>query len=283
MEFHLLGPLEVVAEGEPIELGGRKPRTLLAALLFHANELVSAERLIDALWGEQPPETAQAALQVHVSHLRKVLGRDRIVTQAPGYRLRVGNDELDLQRFERLLEEARELEPPAAGARLREALALWRGPALADFEHEPFAWGEISRLEQLRLEAIESRIDADLAAGHHTRLLPELDALLAAHPHRERVHGQRMLALYRSGRQADALEAYRAARNTLVAELGIEPGPELRRLERAILDQDPELDARTVDSPSASRRPARARPPSWAVRRSCERSARCSAGPMFDS
>ena len=182
---------------------------------------------------------------MHVSHLRKVLGRDRIVTQAPGYRLRVGIDELDLQRFERLLEEARELDPPAAGTRLREALALWRGPALADFEHEPFAWGEISRLEQLRLEAVESRIDADLAAGHHTRLLPELDAMLAAHPHRERVQAQRMLALYRSGRQADALDAYRAPGTTLVAELGIEPGPELRRLERAILDQDPELTRRS--------------------------------------
>ena len=247
MEFRLLGPLEVVADGAPIELGGRKPRTLLAALLVHANELVSAERLIDVLWGDEPPQTAQAALQVHVSHLRKLLGRDRIVTQAPGYRLQVAIDELDLQRFERLLQEARELDPAAARTRLREALALWRGPALADFEREPFAWGEISRLEQLRLEAVESRIDADLAAGHHTRLLPELDAMLAAHPHRERAHAQRMLALYRAGRQADALDAYRAARTMLVAGLGIEPGPELRRLERAILDQDPELDARTVD------------------------------------
>lgn len=156
--------------------------------------------------------------------------------------VRVDIEELDVQRFERLLKEARELDPPAAAARLHEALALWRGSALVDFEHAPFAWGEISRLEQLQLEAIESCIDADLAVGHHARLLPELDAMLVAHPHRERVHGQRMLALYRSGRQADALEAYRDARNTLVAELGIEPGPELRRLERAILDQDPALD-----------------------------------------
>jgi predicted ATPase/DNA-binding SARP family transcriptional activator/Tfp pilus assembly protein PilF len=242
MEFRVLGPLEVVADGQPIELGGRKPRTLLAALLLRANELVSAERLIDALWGDQPPQTAQAALQVHVSHLRKLLGRDRIVTQSPGYLLRVGSDELDLQRFERLLKDAREVDPPAAGQRLREALALWRGSALADFEQEPFAWAEISRLEQLRLDAVESRIDEDLVAGHHATLLPELDAMLAAHPYRERAHGQLMLALYRAGRQADALEAYRSARKTLVAELGIEPGPELRRLERAILDQDPELE-----------------------------------------
>jgi predicted ATPase/DNA-binding SARP family transcriptional activator/Tfp pilus assembly protein PilF len=242
MEFRLLGPLEVVSDGEAIALGGRKPRTLLAALLLRANELVSAGRLIDVLWGEQPPDTAPAALQVHVSHLRKALGHNRIATQAPGYLLRVGTDELDLHRFERLLEEARELAPSAAGERLREALSLWRGRALADFEQEPFAWGEISRLEQLRLDALESRIDADLASGHHAGLLPELDATLVAHPHRERAHGQRMLALYRSGRQADALEAYRTARATLVADLGIEPGPELRRLERAILDQDPGLD-----------------------------------------
>ena len=271
MEFRLLGPLDVVADGEPIGLGGRKPRTLLAALLLRANELVSAERLIDALWGDRPPETAQAALQVHVSHLRRVLGRDRIVTQAPGYLLRVGIDEVDLQRFESLLEEARQLDPPAAATRLREALALWRGSALADFEHEPFARGEISRLEQLRLEAVESRIDADLAAGHHAGLLPELDALLASHPHRERVHGQRMLALYRSGRQVDALDAYRTARNTLVAELGIEPGPELRRLERAILDQDPGLDIPSLEVlgqlPERAVPSPRASPPSFVGRK----------------
>src|SRR5215210_1871598 len=224
MEFRILGPLEVVDGCAPIELGGRKPRTLLAALLLHANEVVSAERLIDALWDDQPPQTAHAALQVHISHLRRVLGRERIVTRAPGYLLRVDPGELDVQRFERLLTDAREGEPTVAEARLRDALA------------------GVARLEARRLGAVELRSEQDLACGGHAAVLGELDTLVAAYPYRGRLRAQRMLALYRSGRQADALEAYRAARETLATELGIEPGPELRRLERAVLDHDPELD-----------------------------------------
>jgi predicted ATPase/DNA-binding SARP family transcriptional activator len=270
MEFRILGRLEVVDDGSPIELGGRKTRTLLAALLLHANEVVSAERLTDALWGDRPPQTAHAALQVHVSHLRSALGRDRIVTRAPGYLLRVDANELDAQRFERLVNDAREGEATAARARLREALALWRGTPLAEFEQEPFALAEITRLAALRLDAVELRIEHELVSGSHATLLTELDALVAAHPYRERLRAQRMVALYRAGRQADALDAYRAARATFVAELGIEPGPELRRLERAVLDQDPELDvpetAPPVALPERQGAPSRARPTSFVGR-----------------
>ena len=241
MEFRVLGSVEVVAGGQPLALRGRKQRTLLAALLVHANEVVATERLIDALWDERPPETARAALQVYVSQLRRLLGGDRIVTRAHGYLLRVEEEELDVERFERLVSETGGAAGPVAAAKLREALALWRGPPFAGFEQQPFALAEIARLDELRLGAEERRIEQELALGGHAQLLPELEAMVNAHPYRERLRAQLMLALYRAGRQAEALEAYRLGRETLVDRLGIDPGPELRHLERAILEHDPEL------------------------------------------
>ncbi len=231
MEFRLLGPLEVIGDdGASIALGGVRPRALLAQLLLHANDVVSTDRLIDGIWGETPPASAAGALQVHVHALRKTLGPDRIVTRPPGYLMRVDGDELDLHRFTRL----------AATGDPHAALALWRGEALADVAFEPFAQAEAARLEEARLAALEARIDADLDAGRHGDLAGELDAVTAAHPHRERLQAQRMLALYRAGRQADALAAYRDARDAL-DDLGLEPSAELRTLERRILEQDPSL------------------------------------------
>jgi DNA-binding SARP family transcriptional activator len=243
VEFRILGPVEVIEEGHPLPLGGSRRRALLALLLTRANEVVSSDRLINELWPEQPPRTAANALQYHVSQLRKTLGsNEAIVTREPGYLIRVTPDELDLRRFERLVEEARRSPPELAARRLREALALWRGPPLADLAYEPFAQAEIRRLEELRLAAVELRIDADLALGRHTELIGELQALVREHPLRERLRAQLMLALYRSGRQAEALDVYRETREELVDELGIEPGPALHTLEKAILRQDPELD-----------------------------------------
>ncbi|MDQ3995375.1 MAG: AAA family ATPase, partial [Actinomycetota bacterium] len=233
MKFRILGPLEVVADGNALDLGGPKQRALLAILLLEANRVVSSDRLIEALWEEAPPGTAQKALQVYVSQLRKLLGRERLETQAPGYRLRVEPDELDLARFEHLRQEGK----------LREALALWRGPPLAEFAYERFAQAEIARLEELRLVSLEERIERDLARGSDAGLVGELEALVREHPLRERLLGQLMLALYRSGRQAEALESYQAARTALVEELGIEPGRPLRELHQAILTQDPSLEA----------------------------------------
>jgi DNA-binding SARP family transcriptional activator len=235
LEFRILGPVEVLADDRPIPLGGARQRALLAILLTRANEVVSTDRLIDELWGETPPRTALNTLQYYVSQLRKLLGADRIVTQPPGYIIRVGTDELDLARFERLLEEG-------GGEPVREALALWRGPALADFAYEEFAQAEAARLDELRLAALERRIDADLALGRHAELVGELENLVAHHPLREKLRGELMLALYRSGRQAEALGAYQAMRRALVDELGIEPSPALQELERAMLRQDPALD-----------------------------------------
>jgi DNA-binding SARP family transcriptional activator len=196
MKFRLLGPLEVA-------LGGRKQRSLLAVLLLQANEVVSTERLIDELWGESPPSTVGKSVQVYVSRLRKQLGGDRLITRAPGYLLRVDPSELDVACFERLLAEARRLDPEPAAERLRKALDLWRGPALADLSYEPFAQSSIARLGELRLVALEQRIEAELAIGRHAELAGELDALVAQHPLRERLRGHLMLALYRSGRQAE--------------------------------------------------------------------------------
>ncbi len=243
MEFRILGPLEAADGNRMLELGGASQRALLALLLLHANEVVSSDRLLDELWAETPSSGA-TALQVRVSQLRKTLDRraDRLETKPPGYILRLERDELDLERFSRLVEEADGAEPAVAAARLREALSLWRGPPLADLAHEPFATAAAARIEELRLVALERRLDADLALGRHTTLVPELEALVAAEPLRERLRGQLMLALYRSGRQADALAAYRDARTTLVEELGLEPSPPLQDLEQAILRQDPELD-----------------------------------------
>jgi DNA-binding SARP family transcriptional activator len=212
-------------------------------LLLHANEVVSTDRLIDALWGAAPPPTAAKTIQVYVSRLRKELGDGRLATRPPGYALRIDRSELDLARFEQLVGEAARSDPERAADTLREALALWRGPALADLTYESFAQPEIARLEELRWAALEQRIDADLAAGRHAPLVGELGALVAEHPLRERLRGQLMLALYRSGRQAEALRAYRQAQRELAEQLGLDPSEELKRLEQAILRQDPALEA----------------------------------------
>jgi predicted ATPase/DNA-binding SARP family transcriptional activator len=232
-EFRLLGPLEVVSDGAVLPVGGPRQRALLAFLLLHANEALKRESLIDALWGEEPPEQAQNALQVAVHGLRRLLGRERIETVGDAYRLRVEPGELDLARFRELL-----VQSPVA------ALELWRGPALSGID-APFAAAEAARLDELRLAAIEARIETELASGHHELLVPELERLIAEHPFRERFRGQLILVLYRLGRQADALEEYARARRTLVDELGIEPRPELRELEGRILRQDPDLDPPT--------------------------------------
>ena len=256
MEFRILGPLEV-SEGDGIlALGGAKPRALLALLLLHANQVVSRDRLIDELWGASPPETAPTALQVHVSQLRKTLGRDLILTRPPGYLIRVDDGELDLDRFERLVASTHGQEPAKAARLLREALALWRGVPLAELEVS-FALAERTRLEERRLAALEQRIQADLALGRHPELVPELEGIVHEYPLRERLRGQLMLALYRCGRQADALEVYRSGRRLLDEELGLEPDAELQRLERAILKHDPSLESPVV--PGADRPPAQDR------------------------
>jgi predicted ATPase/DNA-binding SARP family transcriptional activator len=241
-EFRVLGPLEVSAEGQPLALGGPQQRAVLALLLLSPNQVVSRERMIDALWGESPPATATNALQVAVHGLRKALGRDRVVTQGAGYRLEVGREELDLERFESLTESARGEPPGHAAPKLHAALALCRGVALAGLEGAAFVPAERERLEELRLATLERRIEADLELGQAPELVPELERLSAEHPYRERLHSQLMLALYRSGRQADALDAYRLARTRLVDELGVEPTRQLQDLETAILRQDPALD-----------------------------------------
>jgi DNA-binding SARP family transcriptional activator len=249
MEFRILGPLEVSSEGRLVDIDSAKQRALLAVLLLEANSVVSTDRLIEALWEDDRPETAQKALQVHVSGLRKALGKERVVTREPGYRLLVEEDELDLARFGRLREEGK----PA------EALALWRGPALSDFGTSRFAQSEIARLEDARLGCLEERIEQDLRAGRHAELTGELEGLVKDHPLRERLRALSMLALYRSGRQAEALAAYQEARGVLVEELGIEPGKPLRDLHQAMLNQDPSLDLPPGMPPSRRRRPA-ARP-----------------------
>ena len=242
MDFLILGPMQVRSGGLDVRVRSRKQRALLAVLLLHANEVVSQDRLIDALWDEAPPRTAATALHGHVSRLRKLIGRDRLVTDPPGYRLKLGADEFDLARFERLLGEARGAgEPSERSERLHAALALWRGSPLTEFEYDGFVGGELDRLAELRLGALEERVDADLALGRHVELIAELESLVVAHPYRERLRGQLMVALYRSGRQVDALSAYRVGRQALVEQLGIDPGPGLQRLERQILAQDESL------------------------------------------
>src|SRR5712692_8763816 len=254
LEVLLLGPLEVRRDGAPLRLGGAKPRMLVADLALHVGEVVSVDRLVDDLWGERPPRSAAHAVEVYVSQLRRELG-SALVTRPPGYMLQLDPHRVDATRFAEGLSEGSALlehDPETAGAVLRAALALWRGPALADFAFEPFAQIEIARLDELRHECLQDRIEADLAAGRQADLVPELEALVRSEPFRERLRGQLMLALYRDGRGADALAVYRAGREALVDELGIEPGPDLRELEAAILRQDESLQAPAV-SPSASR------------------------------
>lgn len=257
VEFRLLGPLEAVADGRPLALGGPKQRALLALLLLHANEVVPAERALDEIWPGADPGPAARSLQVYVSSLRKALGDSgaALQTRPGGYVLNLGEDDLDAQRFESLASEGRQAlragEPERASSLLREALALWRGPVLADLRYEDFAQGAIGRLEELRLTAIEERIEADLSLGHQVELSAELEELVSAHPLRERFRRQLMLARYRSGRQADALAAFRDARRTLQDELGLDPGPELKELELAILRHDPAL---TVEPPELKAR-----------------------------
>jgi YVTN family beta-propeller protein len=242
--YRILGPLEVWRDGAAVDVGARKQRALLALLLLHANRVVPTQRLIDELWGDAPPETARSALQVYVAGLRKALGGDAsaLRTTAPGYVLSVEPGALDLDRFTALRAEAQAADDDGRRAGLlREALELWRDTPLADLSDEPFAAPAVARLEEQRLEALEQRIEADLTLGRHASLVPELEALVGEHPYRERLRALLMLALYRSSRQADALRAYRTARRTLGDDLGLEPSPELRELEAAILRQDAQL------------------------------------------
>ena len=236
-----------MSDGEhALALGGTKQRSVLAILLLNAGIAVSTDRLIDQLWGGRPPDDASTALQQHVSRLRKLLEPATVlVTRAPGYALDLDPEQLDLFRFERLRSEGRRLLDAGDAARatdvLGEALSLWRGEALADLENEPFAREAVIQLDEARLDALEARLDAELALGRHAELVAELRALVRRHPLRERFRGQLMLALYRSGRQADALDAYADARRMLVSELGLEPGPALQRLQQSILAQEEEL------------------------------------------
>jgi DNA-binding SARP family transcriptional activator/tetratricopeptide (TPR) repeat protein len=243
LEFRILGPLEVRDGGRRLGVDRPRDRALLAALLLRAGEVVSIDRLVDDLWGEQPPRTARAALHNGISALRRLLGPDVLLTRPPGYVLAVPREQIDVRRFERLLEQASAAAPADRADRLREALALWRGPALDDVSFEAFAQAEIARLEELRAAAREELVEAELARGRHAAVVPELEALVTEHPFRERPRAQLMIALYRSGRQAEALEAYQSARRFLDEELGLEPGPTLQKLQQAVLRQNPELDA----------------------------------------
>jgi DNA-binding SARP family transcriptional activator len=250
LDFRILGPIEVSDETGPLLLGGLKQRALLTLLLLDAGRVVSVDRLLDALWGEQPPRTAITSLQNFVSQLRKTLGPAVLETKPPGYRLNVRPGELDLDRFRSKLEEARRAEAGERAELLRGALALWRGPPLADLSFEVFAQPHVAHLEELRLTTLEERVQADLDAGQHGELVGELEGLVEAHPVRERLRGQYMLALYRSGRQAEALQAYQDGRALLVEQLGIEPSRELQQLHGAILRQDAGLQAPEAAPPS---------------------------------
>jgi predicted ATPase/DNA-binding SARP family transcriptional activator len=247
VEFRILGPLEVVEEGHSLALAAGKQRAVLAMLLLRSNRVVSIGELIDGLWAKRPPASAAKSVQIYVSQLRKVIGNGALLTRPPGYQLRIAGDELDLARFELLLEEGKSAfdagRADEAATRLREALSLWRGVPLADFTSEPFAQPEIPRLEELHLNALEARIEADLVLGRHADLIGELEALVVQHPLREGLRGQLMLTLYRSGRQAEALELYQQTRRLLRDELGLEPTRELHDLEQAILRHDPALAA----------------------------------------
>jgi DNA-binding SARP family transcriptional activator/streptogramin lyase len=264
MDFHLLGPFEVCDGDRAVRVGEGRQRSVLAFLLLHHDEPVTADRLIDALWGERPPPTAGKVLQNHVAQLRRALGdRDATLlqTHGHGYALHLDGGRLDVELFEDLVREGdaalADDDPQHASRALTAALGLWRGPALTEFAYEPFARPEIARLEEERVAAIEQRVDADLALGRHAALVPELEALVEEHPARERLRAQLMLALYRSGRQGEALDKYRQGRTALLDELGVETGPALRELEAAILRQDPELAPQPHHWPSVKGHPWR--------------------------
>ncbi|MDQ3946258.1 MAG: AAA family ATPase [Actinomycetota bacterium] len=242
IDFRILGSLEANVDGQLVHVGGARRRTALAVFLLHPGEMISVERLIDSLWGDRTPENAVTVVYGHILAFRKLFGRDVVLTQAPGYVLNVDPDRIDAGRFERLLTEARQAEGRERAALLGEALSLWRGAPLADVEHDWFGEPELTRLRELHVQALEDRAEAELAGGRARELVAELETLVGAHPLRERLWEQLMLALYRSGRQGDALHAYQRARQVLARELGIDPGPVLRRLEAQILEHDPELD-----------------------------------------
>ena len=261
IEFRILGPLEVVADGEMVPLGGAKQRALLASLLLRPNEAVSVDRIVDELWGERAPPTAAKNVQVYVSHLRKALGDGVVVTQAPGYALRVADGAIDAQQAERALALALGKPPAERAAILNSALGLWRGVPLADLVDVPFAQAEVARLDELRLQLVKRRTDAELELGRHEAVVVELERLVALHPFDEGLRVQLMLALYRSGRQTDALAVYRDARRALTTELGLEPGEDLRLLEQRILAHDPSL--RPPGAPMAARRAGPLVLPRW--------------------
>ena len=248
MDFRILGPLEVRDGDREVRLRGGKERALLALLLVNVNRTLAIDRIVDGLWGDDVPETAQKMVQIYVSHLRKVLPADMPRTRPPGYALVLEHEQLDLHRFDTAVAEARAAldagEAQRAADRFRKALSLWRGPALTEFASEPFAQAEGTRLEERRVHALEGRLEAELALGHHGAAVGELEALIAQHPLRERLRSQHMLALYRSGRHAEALASYQAFRRTLAEELGIEPSASLRELERQMLQQDPSSSCR---------------------------------------
>ncbi|MBV8982773.1 MAG: response regulator [Acidimicrobiia bacterium] len=254
LELGILGPLEVRSNGELVALGGDRPRAIVALLAVSANRVVPTERIVDTLWGEDADDKAIAGLRVYISRIRKALADagERLQTEPIGYRLAIEPDELDATRFQRLLVEGQELldggAPDAAARTFEQALALWRGPALAELAHHPSIAPDVVRLEESRLAAVESKMAAELAAGRHAAVVAELEGLTRAHPLRERLWAQRITALYRCGRQAEALRAYQDLRELMVEELGIEPSPELRQLEAAVLAQDSALDPRPRDS-----------------------------------
>jgi DNA-binding SARP family transcriptional activator len=253
VEFAILGPVEARDGGDELAIGGRRQRAVLAILLLKANQPISRDRLIDGVWGDSPPPSASHTLEDYVSRLRKALGKDRIESRSSGYVIEVEPGELDLERFEALLDRGRAAATTGESAKalelLREALDLWRGPALADLEYEPFASEAAERLEARRLLALEAKIDCELALGASSELVGELERLVADHPFRERFLGQLMLSLYRGGRQAHALAAYQAFRRRFAEELGLKPSPQLRALERQILEQDPALGAAIASLP----------------------------------
>jgi DNA-binding SARP family transcriptional activator len=251
VDFCILGPLEVLHEGRPVRIEGAKERALLALLLLHAGEPVSADRLIDALWDDSPPATARKSVQVRVAGLRRAIGGDVVLTRGDAYLARLEPNQLDLHRFERLLSDGSDAlaagDASAAVASLDEALALWRGSPLADFSYESFAQPAIARLEELRAHAQELRVEAQLGLGLQARVVAELEDLVAKHPFRERLREQLMLALYRDGRQAEALDVYRRTREEFVTELGIEPSPTLQKLQQSILRQDATLELAALE------------------------------------